>query len=84
MELLFCVKDIVMVRRLTIIDFISKAKKIHGDLYDYNLVYYVNKRTKVCIVCKSHGEFYQRPYSYSSGISMGILKSMIQMQYVNK
>ena len=50
-----------MGRRFTYIEFVSRAKAIHKNKYDYNLVYYVNKRTKVCIICKLHGEFYQRP-----------------------
>ena len=48
-------------------DFIEKAKKVHGDKYDYSKVEYVNKRTKVCIVCPKHGEFWQTPYVHLSG-----------------
>ena len=46
-------------RKLTTEKFIKKAKAVHGDKYDYSKVEYVNKRTKVCIVCPIHGEFYQ-------------------------
>uniref|UniRef100_A0A6C0HSS9 DUF559 domain-containing protein n=1 Tax=viral metagenome TaxID=1070528 RepID=A0A6C0HSS9_9ZZZZ len=45
-------------------DFIEKAKKIHGDKYDYSKVDYINTDTKVIIICKIHGEFVQRPYSH--------------------
>jgi hypothetical protein len=38
--------------------FIQRAQLIHGDKYDYSKVNYINKRTKVCIICKKHGEFY--------------------------
>ena len=41
--------------------FIDKAKKIHGDKYDYSLVNYINLRTKVKIICPIHGEFEQKP-----------------------
>lgn len=41
--------------------FIDEAKKVHGDKYDYSKVEYVNNRTKVCIICPEHGEFWQRP-----------------------
>ena len=41
--------------------FIKKAKKIHGDKYNYSLINYVNSNTKVKIICKIHGEFYQYP-----------------------
>lgn len=38
-------------------DFISKAKKIHGDKYDYSSAVYTLSRNKVCIICPIHGEF---------------------------
>jgi hypothetical protein len=44
--------------------FIENAKNIHGDLYDYSLVRYVNARTKVKIICKQHGVFEQIPYAH--------------------
>jgi hypothetical protein len=37
--------------------FIERAKKIHGDEYDYSLVEYKNNKTKVSIICKKHGIF---------------------------
>ena len=42
--------------------FIEKAKKVHNDKYDYSKVNYVNARTKVCIICPEHGEFWQEPF----------------------
>jgi len=47
--------------------FIEKAKKVHGDKYDYSKVEYINSRTKVCIICPIHGEFWQRPSSHLEG-----------------
>lgn len=47
--------------------FIKKAKKIHGDKYDYSKVDYKNNRTKVCIICPTHGEFWQRPSKHLIG-----------------
>jgi hypothetical protein len=44
--------------------FISKAKKIHGDKYEYSKVNYVNAKTKVTIICKTHGEFTQTPSNH--------------------
>ena len=46
---------------MTTQQFIEKAKQIHGDKYDYSKVDYVNARTKVCIICPEHGEFWQTP-----------------------
>ena len=31
-------------------EFIKKARKVHGDKYDYSKVEYVNARAKVCII----------------------------------
>jgi very-short-patch-repair endonuclease len=44
--------------------FISKAIKIHGDKYVYSKVNYVNAKTKVIIICKTHGEFTQTPSNH--------------------
>ena len=44
--------------------FISKAIKIHGDKYEYSKVNYINAKTKVTILCKTHGEFTQTPSNH--------------------
>lgn len=41
--------------------FFERAKKAHGDKYDYSLVEYVNAHTKIKIVCPTHGVFEQEP-----------------------
>lgn len=46
--------------------FIENSKKIHGDKYDYSLVYYINAKLKVKIICKTHGTFLQTPKSHIS------------------
>lgn len=47
--------------------FISKAKQIHGDKYDYSKVKYKNILKKVCIICPKHGEFWQTPDNHLHG-----------------
>ena len=47
--------------------FIAEAKKVHGDKYDYSKVEYLNSHTKICIICKKHGEFWQMPYEHLNG-----------------
>jgi hypothetical protein len=47
--------------RLTLDEFINKSKKIHGDLYDYSHVNYVDYYTNVLIICKKHGIFSIKP-----------------------
>lgn len=54
-------------RKLTTAEFISKARLVHGDKYDYSKVNYVKSTTKVCIICPKHGEFWQRPNDHLSG-----------------
>ena len=51
-------------RKLTIENFIKKAKEIHGNIYDYSKVNYKNNRSKIIIICKKHGEFFQTPDSH--------------------
>ena len=47
--------------------FINKAKEKHGELFDYSKVEYVDSMTKVCIICKKHGEFWMTPHDHLSG-----------------
>ena len=53
-----------MVRALTKKQFIAKANKVHGNKFDYGKVYYENNKTKVAIICKIHGEFWQMPMDH--------------------
>lgn len=48
-------------------DFILKAKLVHGNKYDYSLVDYTNRKTKVRIICPKHGEFNQLSYAHLFG-----------------
>ncbi len=54
-------------RKLTQEEFISRAKKIHGDTYDYSLVKYINATSKVDIICPKHGTFRQVAHSHILG-----------------
>lgn len=48
-------------------EFISKAKLIHGDLYDYSLVEYKTAKTKIQIRCNIHGAFKCTPNNHLNG-----------------
>jgi len=48
-------------------NFIGKANKIHNFKYDYSKVVYINSRTKVCIICPIHGEFWQTANAHIQG-----------------
>lgn len=47
--------------------FIEKALLIHGSRYDYSLIDYKNSVTKIKIICRTHGEFYQNPSKHLNG-----------------
>jgi hypothetical protein len=47
--------------------FIEEAIAVHGFLYDYSKVSYINAETKVCIGCRVHGEFIQLPIIHTRG-----------------
>ena len=53
--------------RLTAEKFIEKAREVHGNKYDYSRVDYKDNKTKVCIICLDHREFYQRPGDHLKG-----------------
>ena len=48
-------------------EFIAKAREIHKDRFDYSKTVYVNNKTKVCIICKNHGVFWQLPNNHLAG-----------------
>lgn len=54
-------------QRLTTEIFIERARKIHGNKYDYSKVNYINYHTPVEIICPQHRSFWQRPSKHLSG-----------------
>ena len=46
-------------QKLTIEEFIKRAREIHNDKYDYSKVKYVNYDTKITIICRNHSEPYE-------------------------
>jgi len=56
-----------MTTKLTTEQFISKAKTVHGDLYDYSQVIYINNSTKIKISCSEHGLYEQIPNNHLRG-----------------
>ncbi|MCX8941239.1 hypothetical protein [Vibrio parahaemolyticus] len=47
--------------------FISRAKAVHGDLYDYSKSKYINAKEPLTIICDIHGEFTQKPMNHYAG-----------------
>lgn len=58
-----------MGRKLTTTEFITRAKKIHGNKYDYSNVEYVKSHDKVEIICPIHGAFFQTPNNHLTGFT---------------
>ena len=56
-----------MPKKLTTESFIEKARIIHIDKYNYSNVGYINNKSKVCIICPEHGEFWQTPKEHLNG-----------------
>ena len=54
-------------RRKTTDSFITNAKLVHGDKYDYSLVDYTTTSSKVEIICPEHGSFSQKAASHLKG-----------------
>ena len=54
-------------KNVTTEEFITKAKLIHGNKYNYDKVTYVNNTTKIIITCPAHGDFEQTPNNHLTG-----------------
>jgi len=48
-------------------NFIFESISIHGDKYDYSQSIYVNAKTKIVIICPTHGEFQQLRKNHKMG-----------------
>lgn len=53
--------------KLTTDEWIRRAIKVHGDRYDYSKTIYINAKTKVCITCKKHGDFFINAHNHLMG-----------------
>lgn len=60
----FCANNV----NITTNEFIDRAKKIHGDKYDYSLVKYTTNRDAVQLICKVHGIFFVLPTNHLKGV----------------
>ena len=67
---------------LTKEEFIKKSIEVHGNIYDYSKVDYVNNCTVVIIICKKHSVFEQTPQGHLSG--RGCIKCSCKYQYTTE
>lgn len=70
--------------QLTTDDFINRSLKVHGNKYDYSKSIYVNKNTKVCIICPEHGEFWQKAEDHYLGHGCFACKLKSQTKLLEK
>ena len=54
-------------RTHSVYNFLSLARQVHGDLYDYSNIDYTKRLDKVKIICSKHGEFWQTPANHLNG-----------------
>lgn len=63
-----CAKEIAISKlSITFSEFLEKAKKIHGDEYAYDEKSYEGYSKQMRIICKTHGEFWQKPFNHMKG-----------------
>lgn len=58
-------------RRLTTEEFVERARRVHGDKYDYSRSVYLTSHGKVEIICPEHGSFWQSPATHTMGNKAG-------------
>lgn len=51
-------------KNLTTEEYIIRAKKAHGDRYDYSSTVYIDSTTKIDVICKMHGKFTVIPHDH--------------------
>ena len=54
-------------KKKNIEEFISKAREVHKDYYDYSKAVYCGALKKICVICPEHGEFWITPANHLSG-----------------
>ena len=72
-----------MPKSKTLEEFIYDATLVHGLLYDYSKVNYINSHTKVIVICSVHGEFQIKPCSHTIS-KQGCAKCAGNVPYTTK
>jgi len=71
-------------RKLKLSVFLERAKKIHGDKYDYSQTFITNCNTDVTIGCPFHGFFTQRPSVHLKGMGCKKCGTLVAMEKITK
>jgi len=51
-------------KKITKEEWVKRAEEKHGGEFDYSKVVYIDSKSKVEIICKKHGSFWQNPNSH--------------------
>ena len=79
-------------KKLTNNEFIERAINIHNNEYDYSLVNYNNSKSRIRIICETHGEFEQIANNHLNGMGCPVCgrkkndlsKMLNQTEYIEK
>lgn len=72
------------IKSCTLNEFIKNAKQVHGNKYDYSKVEYINRVSSVCIICQTHGEFWQRADHHLNGVGCPSCKHSYGEEFIEK
>lgn len=62
-------------KSLNLQTFIDRSIKVHGDLYDYSKSVYIGTASRIEIVCKKHGSFWQVASNHMIGCGCRLCKA---------
>ena len=65
-------------------EWIEAAKKVHGGKYDYSKSKYINSKSKICIICPKHGEFWQNASHHLGGIGCPMCGNISKLENETK
>lgn len=54
-------------KKISLDEFVKRSKNVHGEKYNYEKSVYINYDTKLEIICKKHGSFWQTPGNHLKG-----------------
>jgi hypothetical protein len=70
--------------KLTLEEFITTSKEVHGNKYSYNKSIYTNSTTKLIITCPLHGDFLQSPLIHLNGSGCKKCKESLGERKISK
>lgn len=70
---------LIMTHRWTQDKIIEEFNRIHNFKYDYSKVCFKNVRTKICVICPEHGEFWITPGHHLCGVGCAKCKGVSRL-----